>query len=101
MRALLIALLVSPPAFAQPTPGSNMPADFYPKSPCLKPVAPGKPPEAVNQSAMQIYNNKVKLFNGAATAFNDCTRAYVDNAQRDIAQIQAIVHAAVQDANAH
>jgi len=101
MRALALALLLSTPALAQPAPGSNMPADFYPKSPCVKPVPPGKPPEAVNQSAMQIYNDKVKRFNGAATAFNDCTKAYVDNAQRDIAQIQAIVHAAVQDANTH
>jgi hypothetical protein len=101
MRVLVLALLLSTPVLAQPAPGSNMPAGFYPKSPCAKPVPPGKPAEAVNQSAMQIYNDKVKRFNGVATAFNDCTKAYVDNAQRDIAQIQAIVHAAVQDANTH
>lgn len=99
---LLFVLLLATPALAQPAPGSNMPADFYPHSSCEKPPLPPKgAPGISDQQAALVYNQKVKLYNEKANAFNACTKVYVDNAQRDIAQIQAIVHAAVADANAH
>jgi hypothetical protein len=81
----------------------NMPAGFYPKSPCEKPdkKAMGSPPEATNQPAMQAYNAKVKTFNQKAVAFNDCMKTYVAKAQNDIKTIQDTVHDAVADANAH
>jgi hypothetical protein len=105
MRILIcmgIVMTLAVPAAAQPLPspaGSNMPPDFYPHPKCDKPdkshlVQPGNDPDA-----MRIYNFKVKAFNDKATAFNLCIKAYIDNAQNDINTIQAIVHAAVADAN--
>lgn len=100
MHRLVLALLVSAPALAQPAPGSNMPPDFYPHSPCVKPgEMPKGAPGVQDQDAMMAYNLKIKAFNQRAGAFNACIKTYVDNAQRDIEQIQAIVRAAVTEAN--
>ena len=102
MRRWLLALLVSTPALAQPAPGSNMPPGFYPHSPCVNPGAPPKGATGVqDEQAALAYNLRVKMFNGKAAAFNACIKTYVDNAQRDIEQIQAVVHAAVAEANRH
>jgi hypothetical protein len=92
--------LLAGPAAAQ-APGSNMPPDFYPHPPCTKPekghlVQPGN-----DVDAMRVYNARVKEFNDRAVKFNACLKTYIDNAQNDINTIQAIVHAAVADANTH
>lgn len=96
---LTIAMLAGP-AGAE-APGSNMPPDFYPRPPCVKPdkghlVQPGN-----DVDAMRVYNARVKEFNDRAVAFNACLKTYINKAQNDINIIQAIVHAAVADANAH
>ena len=96
---LTLALLAGPAAAEAP--GSNMPPNFYPHPTCVKPekghlVQPGN-----NVDAMRVYNARVKEFNDRAVAFNACLKIYIDNAQNDINAIQAIVHAAVADANAH
>jgi hypothetical protein len=116
MRTLLVAVLVMFPAWAwaqslTPPPvtisqaapgGSNMPPNFYPAPVCEKPDkkrlsgASG----VQDQDAMRAYNLKIKAFNDKAVAFNACIKAYIDNAQNDINTIQAIVHAAVAEANA-
>jgi hypothetical protein len=103
MRWFLIGLLAVLPALAQAqTPGGNMPPDFYPRPTCVKPDKTGlnSAPGVQNQDAMRTYNYKVKRFNENAAAFNACIKLYVDKAQNDINTIQAIVHAAVADANA-
>lgn len=79
----------------------NLPAGFYPQSPCAKPQAMGKPPEPSNQPAMQAYNAKVKVFNKEAVTFNACMKTYVDRARNDVKAIEATVHAAVVNANLH
>jgi hypothetical protein len=79
----------------------NLPAGFYPQSPCAKPAAVGLPPEPSNQPAMEAYNEKVKAFNKKAVIFNACMKTYVDRAQNDVKAIQDTVHAAVADANLH
>ena len=97
-----------------PAGGGNMPAGFYPDSPCIQPVPPESPAAArdreaalkrgsvrslQNNAATEAYGIRVQKFNAQAAAFNVCIKTYVDNAQRDIQQIQGIVHAAVADAN--
>jgi hypothetical protein len=88
---------------AAPVPAGegNLPVGFYPKSPCAKPQAMGRPPELSNQAAMQAYNARVKTFNRNAVVFNACMKTYVERAQNDIKAIQDIVHTAVADANLH
>jgi hypothetical protein len=102
---LWIALALILPAAAQMAPlspgGSNMPPDFYPQPKCEKPGTPPKSPGNGDNDAMMSYNVRVRNFNQRAAAFNLCLKAYVDAAQNDINAIQAIVHAAVADANAH
>jgi hypothetical protein len=115
MRRILVAALATFPACAwaqtsappviisqAASGGSNMPPNFYPAPSCEKPDkkrlsgAPG----VQDQDAMQAYNLKIKAFNDKAVAFNTCIKTYVDNAQNDINKIQAMVHAAVAEANA-
>jgi hypothetical protein len=102
--SLIVAALMAlaAPAGAQmpvAAAGSNMPPDFYPHPACVKPdkghlVQPGN-----DVDAMRVYNFRVKAFNDKAALFNACLKTYTDNAQNDINAIQAIVHAAVADAN--
>ncbi len=106
MRWLLIAILAALPIAARAqTPAaerSNMPPNFYPAPSCEKPDKKriGGAPGVQDQNAMRAYNYKIKVFNDKAAAFNACIKAYVEGAQNDIDTIQAIVHAAVADANA-
>ncbi len=88
-----------PPATA-PVGAGNLPPDFYPKSPCVKPDAAGigdKPRDARDLKAVQEYNQRVQTYNKAAQVFNPCVTDYAARAQNDIARIQA----AVRDANTH
>ena len=100
MPAMLAAMLLPATALAQAA-CSNMPPDFYPHPACVKPdeKTVGKSPGIQDQQAMLAYNLKVKNFNQRAAAFNLCLKTYIDNAQNDITAIQAMVHAAVVDAN--
>lgn len=100
---------------SMPAGGGNMPAGFYPRSPCIQPVPPENPAAAWDREAAsrrgsvgslpndpraEAYSLRVQMFNAQAAAFNVCIKTYMDKAQRDIQQIQDIVHAAVADANA-
>ncbi|HKB95310.1 MAG TPA: hypothetical protein VKB94_00595 [Rhizomicrobium sp.] len=98
MAALPIAARAQTPAAER----SNMPPNFYPAPSCEKPDKKriGGAPGVQDQNAMRAYNYKIKVFNDKAAAFNACIKAYVEGAQNDIDTIQAIVHAAVADANA-
>ena len=79
-----------------PAANGNMPPDFYPRSPCVKPdqATLGAQPAVTDRKAMAVYNLKVTAFNQQAVTFNACLKTYQDNAQRDIAAIQAAAHAA-------
>jgi len=81
-----------------PTAPGNMPADFYPVSPCVNPdrASLGVQPPAKDVKAMAAYNLRVTGFNDQAKTSTDCLKAYRDKAQRDIEQIRV----AVQDAAA-
>lgn len=74
-----------------PTAPGNMPADFYPASPCVKPDrdALGVPPPAQDVKAMAAYNLRVAMFNDQAKSFAGCLKGYQDKARRDIEQIRA------------
>jgi hypothetical protein len=80
----------------------NLPPDFYPHPICVKPDKKGLSgaPGVKDQDAMLAYNLRVKMFNDKAMTFNTCIKTYIDKARNDINTIQAIVHAAVADANA-
>jgi len=106
MRWLMTAMLVALPACAMaqtvppvPVPAAgNLPADFYPRSPCTKPdlsMIGRKPGDARDVKAVEAYNKQVQAYNQAAPAFNACIQAYADRANIDIGRIRA----AVQDAN--
>jgi len=104
-KAVMLAAMLAVPATADSIAqgGGNLPPDFYPTPRCEAPdqATLGKPPEAQNREAMQIYNFKVQAFNKKAQAFNACMKEYVVRAQNDINVIEAIVHTAVLKANAH
>lgn len=99
LRTLVVVMAFAGPAGAQTIAGSNMAPDFYPHPKCeptgKAPAKPGNDPDAMN-----LYNMKVRVFNQKAIAFNLCLKTYVDNSQNDINAIQAVVHAAVAEANA-
>jgi hypothetical protein len=101
MRWLGIAIAAALSIAAHAADRSNLPPNFYPAPSCEKPDKKrvGGAPGVQDQNAMRAYNYKVKVFNDRAAAFNACMKTYVDNAQNDINAIQAIVHAAVADAN--
>ncbi len=85
-----------PPPPAAP---GNMPADFYPRSPCVKPDQGliGAQPPPSDHEAMVAYNLRVAAFNKQAVSFSTCLKTYQDNAQRDIQAIEAATHAAMAD----
>jgi hypothetical protein len=98
---------------AIPAGGGNLPAGFYPPSPCIQPVPPDSDaapdPKAARSRGsarplhgprMDEYNRQVHVFNSQAAAFNACAKTYMDNAKRDIELVQGIVRTAVADANA-
>lgn len=97
-----------------PAGGGNMPAGFYPPNPCIQPVPPeseaaardraaavrrGSVRSLQNDARTEAYSLSVQKFNVQAAVFNICIKTYVDNAKRDIEQVQSIVRAAVADAN--
>ena len=87
-----------PPPPAAP---GNMPADFYPRSPCVKPdqAMLGAQPSTSDHKAMVAYNLRVAAFNAQAVKFSACLTTYQDNAQRDIQAIGAATHAVTADAD--
>lgn len=101
MRGLvMLAVLVSAlPAGAQTAAPGNLPPGFYPQPACEKPSTPPKSPGNGDQDAIMAYNLRIRAYNTKNVAFHDCIKGYVDKAQNDIGQIQAIVHAAVEEAN--
>jgi len=71
----------------------NLPADFYPRSSCVKPdqSSLGAQPAMTDIKAMTAYNLKVAAFNQDVVTFNACLKSYQDKAQHDIGEIQAAV----------
>lgn len=107
MRCFLIAVLcsltlgaqaqtASAPIVAKPDASGNLPAGFYPKSPCIKPGPPdfGRKPDQRNFKAVEAYNEKIRTYNKAMEDFNPCIQAYAARANHDIREIQAAVAAA-------
>jgi hypothetical protein len=74
----------------------NLPADFYPRSPCARPdrTVLGAQPARTDIQAMAAYNLKVAAFNLQAEAFGACLKAYQDKARHDIQMIQVAVQPA-------
>jgi len=74
----------------------NLPADFYPRSPCVRPdrTALGAQPAMTDITAMAGYNLKVAAYNQQAEAFGPCLKAYQDRARHDIQVIQEAVQPA-------
>jgi len=74
----------------------NLPADFYPRSPCVKPDrgSVSVQPAATDLNAMRAYNLKVEIFNQQAAAFGVCLKAYQDRARHDIQAIRSAVEPA-------
>ncbi len=99
-----------------PAIGGNMPRRLLSGSPCIQPVAPESPDAARDRQAAlkrgsvrslqndpragSLQSPRAERSTHRRLAFNVCIKTYVDNGQRDIQQIQSIVHAAVADANA-
>jgi hypothetical protein len=79
----------------QPVANGNLPADFYPRSSCVKPDQGtlGAQPAPTDLKAMTGYNLKVKAFNQLAVTFNACLKTYQGKAQHDIREIQAAAQA--------
>ena len=78
----------------------NLPPDFYPKSPCVKPDAAlmaDRPHDVRDVKAIDNYNERVRMYNATAQAFNVCVVDYAAKANNDIGRIQA----AIRDANLH
>jgi hypothetical protein len=76
----------------------NLPAGFYPKSPCVKPSADfGRQPDQRDGKAVAAYNEKIRAYNKAMEGFNPCIQAYAARANHDIREIQAAVKAANAD----
>jgi hypothetical protein len=82
-----------------PTGTGNLPANFYPRSRCVKPDQStiGVQPATNDLKAMAAYNRQVEAFNQQALTFSVCLKTYQDKAQYDIQEIEA----AVQPATAH
>jgi len=78
---------------------ANMPADFYPRSPCVKPdqAMIGAQPSTSDHKAMVAYNFRVAALNQQTVSFSTCLKTYQDNAQRDIQAIQSATQAATAD----
>lgn len=99
LMVMTIAVALAGPAGAQTPESANLPPDFYPRPACEKPPSPPPRPGNGDQDAIMAYNMRIKSYNARNVTFHDCIKAYVDRAQADINRIQAIVHAAVQEAN--
>jgi hypothetical protein len=79
-----------------PATAGNLPAGFYPKSPCIKPGPAnfGKQPDQRDGRAVAAYNEKIRVYNKAMEDFNPCIQGYAARANHDIREIQAAVAAA-------
>lgn len=96
--------LVPPPVHLSDAPAAmgagNLPPDFYPKSPCIKPDAASlgdKPRDARDGKAIEAYNQRIQAYNTVARTFNACVADYAARARNDVERIQS----AIRDANAH
>jgi hypothetical protein len=86
---------------APPIKVGNLPADFYPRSPCVQPdhTLLGVQPATNDSRAMTAYNVKVENFNRQAVTFNFCMKDYRDKAQHDIQEIRATIQPATAGDN--
>jgi hypothetical protein len=86
------------PIIPTPATSGNLPAGFYPRSPCIKPGPPdfGRKPDQRNFKAVEAYNEKIRAYNKAMEGFNPCLQAYAARANHDIQEIRAAVSAANQ-----
>lgn len=86
---------------APPTQVGNLPADFYPRSPCVKPdqTRLGVQPAAGDAAAITAYNLEAETFNQQAAAFNSCREDYRGKAQHDIQEIRAAAQPAAAGDN--
>lgn len=107
MRTALFALLLTAPTAAQaqqaPPPISttaatgNLPAGFYPKSPCIKPDAQSigrQPGDRRDGRAVAAFNDRVRAYNKTTETYNACVQDYAAKAQHDIQEIRAAIAAA-------
>lgn len=75
----------------------NLPAGFYPKSPCVKPDAQNigrKPGDRRDVRAVAAFNERVRAYNNVTQTYNTCVQTYAAQAQYDIQEIRAAIAAA-------
>lgn len=75
----------------------NLPAGFYPKSPCVKPDAQSigrQPGDRRDGRAVAAFNERVRAYNKTTETYNACVQDYAARAQHDIQEIRAAIAAA-------
>ena len=78
----------------------NLPADFYIKSNCQKPIKPSLPkPISTDREGVLAYNETIRRYNKARNSFDTCINAYVDKAPTDIDWIVFMANSAVAKVN--
>lgn len=85
------------PATATTAATGNLPAGFYPKSPCVKPDVQSigrQPADQRDGRAVVAFNEKVRAYNKTTQTYNACVQDYAAKAQHDIQEIRAAIAAA-------
>jgi hypothetical protein len=106
MRRMILGLmLLTAPAAAQVSAGSNIGLNQYPGPNCTRPAVPVAPsssdkanPDGFNIKVRQ-YNTAVLGYNAAIKNFNDCMNGYVANGNADMQRIKQKLDKAVAAAN--
>jgi hypothetical protein len=90
LLCLLAASLAGPAAAQNAEPGGNLPADFYPRSACIKPDV---------KKVDRMDRSDALRFNRAVTDYNACNTGYLDKARNDADLVVAMVNAQVAITN--
>lgn len=85
----------SAPIVPKPASSGNLPAGFYPKSPCVKGNPDfGRKPDQRNFRAVEAYNEKIRIYNKSMEDYNACIVDYGARANHDMLEIRAAIAAA-------
>lgn len=88
---------IAPGGTVQMATTGNLPAGFYPKSPCVKPDAQSigrQPGDRRDGRAVAAFNEKIRGYNKTTETYNVCVQDYAARAQHDIQEIRAAIAAA-------
>jgi hypothetical protein len=91
------AQTASAPIVVRPASTGNLPAGFYPKSPCVKGNSDfGPKPDQREIRKVEAYNEKIRAYNKSMENYNACIVDYAAKAQHDMLEIRAAINAANQ-----